>query len=95
MVCRVQLYLRKASVSLATMKTKSGTLLLLLLALWVASVVGREGTWNGRIVMPTQDKNDNEPEKGTRWAILIAGSAGYWNYRHQVLFISFVKLYYT
>lgn len=24
-------------------------------------------------------------EEGTRWAILIAGSNGYWNYRHQVL----------
>lgn len=22
---------------------------------------------------------------GTRWAVLIAGSNGYWNYRHQVL----------
>lgn len=22
---------------------------------------------------------------GTRWAVLIAGSNGYWNYRHQVI----------
>lgn len=22
---------------------------------------------------------------GTRWAILLAGSNGYWNYRHQVI----------
>jgi legumain len=29
--------------------------------------------------MPTEE----DAEKGTRWAILIAGSSGYWNYRHQ------------
>lgn len=23
--------------------------------------------------------------EGTRWAVLIAGSNGYWNYRHQVI----------
>ena len=22
---------------------------------------------------------------GTRWAVLLAGSNGYWNYRHQVI----------
>lgn len=22
--------------------------------------------------------------KGTKWAVLVAGSNGYWNYRHQV-----------
>jgi legumain len=31
--------------------------------------------------MPTEEKEKDEV--GTRWAILIAGSAGYWNYRHQ------------
>lgn len=25
---------------------------------------------------------------GTRWAILLAGSNGYWNYRHQVIGIT-------
>lgn len=30
-----------------------------------------------------QPQNDDN-EKGTRWAILLAGSNGYWNYRHQV-----------
>nr|QCW05332.1 asparaginyl endopeptidase 3 [Viola philippica] len=30
------------------------------------------------------DKNDNGVDStGTRWAVLIAGSNGYWNYRHQ------------
>ncbi|QCE16415.1 legumain [Vigna unguiculata] len=28
---------------------------------------------------PAADEND----EGTRWAVLIAGSNGYWNYRHQ------------
>ena len=77
------------------MKTASGTSLLLLLALWVASAVGREGTWNGRIVMPTEDENGDEPENGTRWAVLIAGSSGFGNYRHQVHFISSMNSYYT
>lgn len=27
---------------------------------------------------------DDDDAAGTRWAILIAGSNGYWNYRHQV-----------
>ena len=28
----------------------------------------------------------DEDSVGTRWAVLIAGSNGYWNYRHQVFF---------
>lgn len=32
---------------------------------------------------PGGDQND----EGTRWAVLIAGSNGYWNYRHQVTFL--------
>ena len=28
----------------------------------------------------------DEDSVGTRWAVLIAGSNGYWNYRHQVIF---------
>lgn len=28
----------------------------------------------------------HDNNEGTRWAILIAGSNGYWNYRHQVIF---------
>ncbi|KAL2650297.1 hypothetical protein R1flu_018425 [Riccia fluitans] len=41
-----------------------------------------------RIEMPTERVEDasnpsEEAEKGTRWAVLIAGSRGYGNYRHQ------------
>lgn len=57
-------------------------LLALLLALCVVSALGRTPSWDGKIVMPTEEKEKDE--EGTRWAILIAGSAGYWNYRHQV-----------
>ncbi|KAL6985503.1 legumain [Sarracenia purpurea var. burkii] len=28
-------------------------------------------------------KSDGDDSVGTRWAVLIAGSSGYWNYRHQ------------
>ncbi|CAN1333303.1 Vacuolar-processing enzyme beta-isozyme [Linum perenne] len=34
-----------------------------------------------RIVMPTEEAEDDEI--GTRWAVLVAGSKGYGNYRHQ------------
>jgi legumain len=53
--------------------------LVLLLALCAVSVSGRTPSWDGKIAMPTEETK----EEGTRWAILIAGSAGYWNYRHQ------------
>ena len=29
---------------------------------------------------------DDDDSIGTRWAILVAGSNGFWNYRHQVFF---------
>ncbi|KAI5586291.1 hypothetical protein POPTR_006G232900v4 [Populus trichocarpa] len=29
------------------------------------------------------DDNSDDDSSGTRWAILLAGSNGYWNYRHQ------------
>ncbi|CAN8320111.1 unnamed protein product [Cochlearia groenlandica] len=30
-----------------------------------------------------QNKDDGDSSSGTKWAVLIAGSNGYWNYRHQ------------
>lgn len=33
------------------------------------------------------DGGDDDGFVGTRWAILLAGSNGYWNYRHQVIAI--------
>ena len=38
--------------------------------------------------MPTEkdDAEDVDGEVGTRWAVLVAGSSGYGNYRHQEFF---------
>ena len=69
--------------SLAGMASGKGLFLALSLALCALSVLGRAPSWDGKIVMPTKEEDD-KGEQGTRWAILIAGSGGYWNYRHQV-----------
>jgi legumain len=41
-----------------------------------------------RILMPTgkdePEVDDDGEEIGSRWAVLVAGSSGYGNYRHQV-----------
>nr|GLL38021.1 cysteine protease [Ipomoea trifida] len=39
-----------------------------------------------RFFRPAEEENreaDGDDSVGTRWAVLIAGSNGYWNYRHQ------------
>ncbi|XP_010933721.1 asparaginyl endopeptidase Rep2 [Elaeis guineensis] len=42
------------------------------------------GGWESVIRMPTESGGDDgEQEIGTRWAVLVAGSFGYGNYRHQ------------
>ncbi|XP_024382719.1 vacuolar-processing enzyme isoform X2 [Physcomitrium patens] len=66
---------------LASMATRRGLLLVLVVALCEVSALGRTPLWDGNIMMPTGE--GHKGEEGTRWAILIAGSAGYWNYRHQ------------
>jgi hypothetical protein len=67
------------------MASARGLLLALLLAFCVASGLGRNLSWDDKIVMPTEaEEEEDKGEQGTRWAVLIAGSAGYWNYRHQV-----------
>lgn len=64
----------------------SPALLLLVFLLFFQAIGGgralRLDPWESRIRMPTQE--DDEPEEaGTRWAVLVAGSSGYGNYRHQ------------
>ncbi|GAA0176419.1 hypothetical protein LIER_42073 [Lithospermum erythrorhizon] len=60
--------------------------LLLLLSLTIAAVDSR-----GVLKLPSEALRFLEAEEGgddgvgVRWAVLIAGSNGYWNYRHQVL----------
>ncbi|GKV03533.1 hypothetical protein SLEP1_g15818 [Rubroshorea leprosula] len=62
---------------------------LILLLLSVAGVaVGRRDPAGSAIRLPSEASrffrpSDDEEAVGTRWAVLIAGSNGYWNYRHQ------------
>ncbi|RZB68284.1 Vacuolar-processing enzyme isoform D [Glycine soja] len=57
------------------------TLLLLLIA-FATSVSGRRDLVGDFLRLPSETDNDDN-FKGTRWAVLLAGSNGYWNYRHQ------------
>ncbi|QHO30410.1 Vacuolar-processing enzyme [Arachis hypogaea] len=69
-----------------------GRSLLFLLAAFFAVLVSAVRDPIGEVIrLPSEasrffkapsDDGDNV-EEGTRWAILIAGSNGYWNYRHQ------------
>ena len=68
----------------------------LLLALCAAAGAGAsKGKWETVIRMPGEEdpatgRGGEGPEAGdddavgTRWAVLVAGSSGYGNYRHQV-----------
>ena len=61
--------------------------ILLLLSLTGIVSAGRDVT--GDILRLPSEANkffhggDDDEVEGTRWAVLIAGSNGYWNYRHQ------------
>lgn len=64
--------------------------LLLLVLLFFEAIGGgralRVDPWESSIRMPTETDEpaeDDEKEGGTRWAVLVAGSSGYGNYRHQ------------
>ncbi|PKA46491.1 Vacuolar-processing enzyme [Apostasia shenzhenica] len=62
---------------------------LLLVSLLSALSVPRAGVaravdgWDAAIWMPSERSTAGEEEVGTRWAVLVAGSSGYGNYRHQ------------
>ncbi|CAH8274537.1 unnamed protein product [Arabidopsis lyrata] len=66
-----------------------GAFLLVLLVSLVAVSTARSGpddviklpSQASRFFRPAQD--DDDSNAGTRWAVLVAGSSGYWNYRHQ------------
>ncbi|GLJ05324.1 hypothetical protein SUGI_0016090 [Cryptomeria japonica] len=56
----------------------------LLLVLNIGIAEGGRIDWNSIIKLPTEaDKGEEDDGIGTRWAVLVAGSSGYWNYRHQ------------
>lgn len=44
---------------------------------------GARRSWDSVLKMPTDHIDDDSDTIGTQWAILLAGSSGYWNYRHQ------------
>jgi legumain len=60
--------------------------LLLLVLLFFQAIGGgralRMDPWELPIRMPTE-KDEPEEAVSTRWAVLVAGSSGYGNYRHQ------------
>jgi hypothetical protein len=69
------------------------------LAAAAASEAGaEEGGWDPVIRMPGEEEptaarggerlDDEDDDVGTRWAVLVAGSSGYGNYRHQVSAVS-------
>ncbi|XP_039022701.1 vacuolar-processing enzyme-like isoform X3 [Hibiscus syriacus] len=63
------------------------SLLFLLLLLFEATNVGgdaRLNHWESGIRLPSDEPQGvDDQELGTRWAVLVAGSAGFGNYRHQ------------
>lgn len=64
-----------------------GALLAILVTLLgTFTTAARESAWDGKIVMPTEQRENEPAKEGQRWAILVAGSSGYGNYRHQVGF---------
>lgn len=72
----------------------AGVPLLILLLSLIAVSAARSGP-DDVIKLPSEAsrffrpaENDDDSSSGTRWAVLVAGSSGYWNYRHQVLFFS-------
>ncbi|KAL5202947.1 hypothetical protein ABZP36_013899 [Zizania latifolia] len=56
-------------------------LLLTPLLLLVTAVAG--GRWQDFLRLPSADGGGEEDVVWTRWAVIIAGSNGYYNYRHQ------------
>ncbi|XP_050219165.1 vacuolar-processing enzyme [Mercurialis annua] len=70
------------------MRFVSGVVIVLLLALCCVVSCSRN-IGDDVIRLPSEasrffrKNNDDDSTTGTRWAVLIAGSNGYWNYRHQ------------
>ncbi|KAI8566978.1 hypothetical protein RHMOL_Rhmol02G0085500 [Rhododendron molle] len=64
------------------------TAVLLLLALSASVTVHGREISDDLIRLPSESSrffDDEADALGTRWAVLIAGSSGYWNYRHQMV----------
>ncbi|KAI4387509.1 hypothetical protein MLD38_005337 [Melastoma candidum] len=65
------------------MPDMSTNIALLLLATFLALSLPCECRNNVADVSRMFLQSDNVEDKGTKWAVLVAGSYGYWNYRHQ------------
>jgi legumain len=61
------------------------TLLALLFAASTAAARKQGAGWDGKIKMSTSEEQEAPADSasGVRWAVLLAGSSGYGNYRHQ------------
>lgn len=62
----------------------SWPLILLLLSFHGTAARLNRFEWDSVIRLPTEPVDADSDEGGTRWAVLVAGSSGYGNYRHQV-----------
>lgn len=63
---------------------------LIVLCVLMSSVVDSRLMVDNLIRWPSDHPSifeSDDDSVGTRWAVLIAGSSGYWNYRHQVIFM--------
>lgn len=62
--------------------------LVLIFSIWCEGASTRgAGMWDPAIRLPSEkevSEEESEDEIGTRWAVLVAGSMGFGNYRHQV-----------
>ena len=83
------------------MKTLSMiTFLFVLFTTFLALASSSRYITGGSLRLPSEaSRFFHEPEKGdtnegTRWAVLFAGSNGYWNYRHQVKYNSDILFLY-
>lgn len=59
---------------------------LAVLVLFLSVLAGVDSRWDSALRLWSErvETAPSEESVGTRWAILIAGSSGFWNYRHQV-----------
>nr|QFR54167.1 asparaginyl endopeptidase 1 [Momordica cochinchinensis] len=73
-----------AALNSASPATSSSLLLSLLLLVALFLAYGCGGAQAKRVIrMPTEREQPDDREGGTRWAVLVAGSNGFGNYRHQ------------
>ncbi|KAL4018969.1 hypothetical protein IC575_022601 [Cucumis melo] len=75
---------------MAAPSTSNLVLLLLLLLAYGGAHASPWDRWERTIRMPTEEEevggsggDDDDRKVGTRWAVLVAGSSGFGNYRHQ------------